>query len=64
MAAETRERSTSSVLNFAAITAEEITNAAECVLWLLKGTGSDRDKKQQHIKINKVDAKRQIRRSP
>lgn len=38
------ERSTNSVLNFDAITAEEITNAAECVLWLLKGTGSDRDK--------------------
>ena len=44
MAEETMERSTNSVLNFDAITAEEITNAAECVLWLLKGTGSDRDK--------------------
>ena len=44
MAEETRARSTNSVLNFDAITAEEITNAAECVLWLLKGTGSDRDK--------------------
>lgn len=44
MAEETMERSTNSVLNFDAVTAEEITNAAECVLWLLKGTGSDRDK--------------------